>query len=186
MYGINDLKTGTKFIYNNQPHEVMTYQHSKTGRQGGVMRTKLKNLMTGAIFEHNFKGNEKFEPADVSQARAQFLYSDGTNFFFMDTSSYEQFEIKGDLIADKASFLKEGMECQLLKFEDRPLSIELPIKVVYEIKETEPGIRGDTAQGGSKPAVIETGAKITVPLFINQGDKVVVDTRDGTYVERAQ
>lgn len=185
MYGITDLKTGTKFLYNNEPHEVMTYQHSKTGRQGGVMRTRLKNLLTGAIFERTFRGNDKFEPADVSQGKAQYLYSDGQTYNFMDSESYEQFAIPQSVIGDATSFLKEGMECQFIRFDGRAIGIDLPIKVTYEIKETEPGIKGDTAQGGSKAAIIETGAKITVPLFINQGDKIVVDTRDGRYIERA-
>ncbi len=185
MYGINDLKTGTKFMYNGQPHEVMTYQHSKMGRQGGIMRTKIKNLITGSILERNFHGNDKFDPADVSKSKAQYLYTDGQNYHFMDNSSYEQFPISDQLLGESRQFIKEGMEVDLIKFEDQPIGIELPIKIIYEITDTEPGIKGDTAQGGNKSATIETGAKITVPLFINQGDKVVVDTRDGKYIERA-
>ena len=167
-----------------QPHEVLSYQHSKQARGGAVMRTKLKNMISGSIIDRTFRGSEKFEEADVARAKAQYLYSDGGKFIFMDNESYEQFEIGADLIGEKANFLKEGLEIELVKFEERAIGIDLPIKISFEVTETQPGIKGDTAQGGSKPATIETGAIITVPLFVNQGDKIVVDTRDGHYVER--
>ncbi|MBU0647968.1 elongation factor P [Patescibacteria group bacterium] len=185
MYGITDLKTGTKFILNREPHEVLSFQHSKKARGGGIMRTKLKNLITGAIFDKTFKGNDKFEPANVFRAKASFLYHDEQNFHFMDSTSYEQFTITTGIIGDKKNYLQEGMEVDLVKFDDKPIGIDLPIKITYEIIATEPGVKGDTAQGATKAATIATGASINVPLFINQGDKVVVDTRDGNYVERA-
>ncbi|MFA4931067.1 MAG: elongation factor P [Patescibacteria group bacterium] len=185
MYGITDLKNGTKFLLNGEPHEVLSYQHSKQARGGGIMRTKLKNMITGAIIDKTFKGSDKFDPAEVSRAKAQYLYLDGQNYVFMDNSTYEQFPIDQNIISDRANYIKEGMEIDLVMFDNKPIGIELPIKITYQITETEPGIKGDTAQGGTKQATIETGAKVQVPLFINQGDNIVVDTRDGRYVERA-
>lgn len=185
MLGLTDLKTGVKFMFEGQPHEVLSYQHSKQARGGAVMRTRLKNMITGSIIDKTFRGNEKFDSADVSREKAQYLYADGGKFHFMDNSTYEQFEISSDLIGEKANYLKEGLELELIKFEERAIGVELPIKITYEVTETQPGIKGDTAQGGSKPAIIETGATVTVPLFIDQGDMIVVDTRDGHYVARA-
>lgn len=185
MLGITDLKTGVKFIYNGEPHEVMSYQHSKTARAGAVMRTKLKNMITGSVIDKTFRGNEKFDEANVVREKGQFLYADQGKYNFMNMTSYDQYEIDSQIIGDRAQFLKEGMDVDVVKYEGRAIGVDLPIKVAYEIVETQPGVKGDTAQGGSKPAKIETGASITVPLFINQGDKIVVDTRDGSYVERA-
>lgn len=186
MLGINDLKTGTKILLNNEPHEVLNYQHSKQARGGGIMRTKLKNMVSGAIIDKTFKGNDKLEPAEVQRSKAQYLYQDADKYVFMDNGSYEQHPIGENIISEKVDFLKEGLEVDLVLFDSKPIGIELPIKVSYKITETEPGIKGDTAQGGTKTATIETGAKVNVPLFINQGDHIVVDTRDGRYVERAQ
>jgi len=185
MLGITDLKTGVKFIYNGEPHEVMSYQHSKTARAGAVMRTKLKNMITGSVIDKTFRGNEKFAEANVTREKGQFLYSDQGKYNFMNMSSYDQYEIDIQIIGDRAQFLQEGMDVDVVKYEGRAIGVDLPIKVSYEIIETQPGVKGDTAQGGSKPAKIATGASITVPLFINQGDKIIVDTRDGSYVERA-
>jgi elongation factor P len=185
MLGLTDLKTGVKFMFEGNPHEVLSYQHSKQARGGAVMRTKLKNMITGSIIDKTFRGSEKFDSADVTREKAQYLYADGGKYNFMDTTTYEQFELNADLIGEKSNYLIEGLELELIKFEDRAIGIELPIKITVEVTETQPGVKGDTAQGGSKPAVIQTGATVTVPLFINQGEKIVVDTRDGHYVTRA-
>jgi elongation factor P len=186
MLGLTDLKNGVKFMLDGQPVEVLSYQHSKQARGGAVLRTKLKNLITSAIFDKTFRGDERFEEAQVIRAKAQYLYKDDNAFYFMDSENYEQFEISHDLIGEKVNFIKEGMQVDLMKFDDRAIGIDLPIKVDYEVTETPPGVKGDTAQGGSKPAVIETGAKLNVPLFINQGERIIVDTRDGKYIGRAQ
>ncbi len=184
MLGITDLKTGVKFMLDGAPHEVLTYQHSKKARGGAVVRTKLKNMISGATIDKTFRGNEKIEEADVTRAKAQYLYSDGDKYHFMDNESYEQFEVDKEILGDKINYLKEGLDIELMKFEGRAIGVDLPIKVTYEVTETQPGVRGDTAQGGSKPATMESGVIVTVPLFVNEGDKVVVDTRDGSYVER--
>ncbi|HPN67726.1 MAG TPA: elongation factor P [bacterium] len=185
MLGLTDLKNGVKFMLDGQPHEVLSYQHSKQARGGAVLRTKLKNLISGAIIDKTFRGDERFEEAEVPRAKAQYLYKDGNIFYFMDSETYEQFEIPQEMIGEKIDFIKEGMQVELMKYEERAIGIDLPIKVEYEVTETPPGVKGDTAQGGSKPAVIETGATINVPLFINQGEKIMVDTRDGKYLGRA-
>jgi len=185
MLGLTDLKTGTKFLYNGEPHEVMSYQHSKTARAGAVMRTKLKNMITGSVIDKTFRGNEKFDEANVVREKGQFLYADQGKYFFMNMENYDQYEISGNILGEKANYLKEGMEVEVNKYEGRAIGVDIPIKVVFSISETQPGVKGDTAQGGSKPAKIETGAMITVPLFVNEGDKIVVDTRTGSYVERA-
>jgi elongation factor P len=185
MLGITDLKTGTAIVYNNDPHIVLKYEHSKQGRSGAVMRTKLKNLRNGATFDITFKGGDKFDEASLQRRQCSYLYKDGEDFAFMDSQNFDQFSLSGELIADKANYLKEGTEVQVLFFEDMPVSIELPIKMEFEIAHTEPGVRGDTATGGTKPATLETGLTITVPLFVKIGDIIRVNTVEGTYVERA-
>lgn len=186
MLGITDLKTGTGIVYNGDPHIVVKYEHSKLGRGGAIMRTKLKNLKTGASFDITFKGSDKFDEANLERRPCSFLYRDGASFAFMDSQSFEQFSLSADELGDKAHFLKEGVEVQVLFFEEKPVSVELPIKMDFEVTHTEPGVKGDTAQGGTKPATIETGATITVPLFVKIGDLIRVNTVEGTYVERAK
>ena len=186
MLGINDLKTGTTLVYEGSPHVVLKYEHSKMGRGGAVLRTKLRNLMTNSQFDITFKGSDKFEEATLNKQSCSFLYSDGNEYTFMDSSSFEQFSLKKEELGDKVNFLKEGGEVQVLFYEDKPVSVDLPIKMEFEVTHTEPGVRGDTATGGSKPATIETGATITVPLFVKIGDVIRVNTVEGTYVERAK
>lgn len=186
MLGITDLKTGVAIDMNGDPCVVLTYQHSKMGRGGAVLRTKLRNLKTSAVFDITFKGGDKFEEASLDRRLCSFLYSDGTIYSFMDSTSFEQYELKDDIVGDSKRFLKEGAELQILFYNDQPVSLDLPIKMDFEVTHTEPGIKGDTAQGGSKPATIETGAAITVPLFIKIGEMIRVNTVEGTYVERAK
>jgi elongation factor P len=186
MLGINDLKTGTTFVYEGAPHLVLRYEHSKMGRGGAVMRTKIKNLITNALFDITFKSSDKFDEATLEKRLCSFLYKDGNEFTFMDSTSFEQFNLSTEVLGEKVHYLKEGVEAQILFYEDKPVSLELPIKMEFLIAHTEPGVRGDTAQGGSKPATLETGATVTVPLFIQIGDLVRVNTVEGTYVERAK
>ncbi len=185
MLGINDLKTGTAIVYNDDPHIVLKYEHSKQGRSGAVLRTKLKNLRNGSTFDVTFKGSDKFDSADLQRRQCSYLYKDGSGYAFMDAQSFDQFSLSDDVIGEKGLFLKEGGEVQVLFFEEGAVSIELPIKMEFEIAHTEPGVKGDTATGGTKPATLETGATITVPLFVKIGDIVRVNTVEGTYVERA-
>lgn len=185
MLTINDLKIGTKCIYNGDPHVVVFSQHSKQGRAGAVLRSKLKNLLNGAIIEHTFAGAEKLEEAILETKKAQFLYGDEANFYFMDPATFEQFDIPKNQIADVAKFLKDGEEVDIIYYDNRAINIQLPIKMKFKITYTEPGFRGNTATNVLKPATIETGAEVRVPIFIKEGDQIVLDTRTGEYVERA-
>lgn len=186
MLSLTDLKVGKKILYKDEPHEVVSSELSKLGRGGSFMRTKLKNLKTGAIFEYTFKGNEAIYAADISSGQAQFLYSDSNDAFFMNEASYEQFSISREKIESELKFLKEGENVQILFFDGEALTVSLPIKLTLEVTYTEPGLKGDTVASSNKAAKLETGAQIQVPLFIKTGDLIVVDTRNGSYVERAK
>ncbi len=186
MLGITDLKTGVAIIYEGAPCVVLSYEHSKMGRGGAVLRTKLRNLRTNATFDITFKGSDKFDEAPLIKRACSFLYKDEDGFAFMDSATFDQFTIKAEIIGDKSRYLKEGTDIQILFFDDQPVSIDLPIKMEFEVTHTEPGVKGDTAQGGSKPATLETGATVTVPLFVKIGDVIRVNTVEGTYVERAR
>lgn len=185
MYGITDLKNNTKIELDGEPYVVTDCQHSKMGRGGAVMRTKLRNLRNGSVVSKTFQGNDKVKPASLATHEGQYLFSDGSSFTFMDTTSYEQTSIPESVLGSRAKFLKEGLTVELLEFKGAIIAVELPIKAEYEVRETDPGLKGDTVSGGSKPATLESGATVTVPLFIQIGDKVRVDTRTGTYLERA-
>ena len=186
MLGITDLKPGTFFIFEGQPHVMVSAEHSKLGRGGSILRSRIRNLKTGAIFDRTLKGNEQFDEADVTRQPMQFLYADAANATFMDMTSYEQVEIPAKVVADQTKFLKEGMDVQVVRWGDEALTVEVPIKVEYRITYTEPGYKGNTQSGTLKPATTETGAEVMVPLFINQGDTIVIDTRTGSYIERAK
>ncbi len=186
MLGITDLKPGTFFLFEGQPHLVVSAEHSKLGRGGSILRSRIRNLKTGAIFDRTFKGNESFAEADVTRESMQFLYADDAHATFMDMTSYEQVEIPAKVVVDQTKFLKEGMEVQVIRWNDQALAVELPIKVEYAVTYTEPGFKGDTQSNVMKPATIETGAEVQVPLFVKTSDRIVVDTRSGTYIERAK
>jgi len=184
MLTINDLKIGTKIIFNDAPYEVVFAQHSKLGRGGGILRSKIKNLIDGSTIEHTFAGAEKVEPAELETKQAQYLYHDETAFYFMDAINFEQFSLSPKQLGTTSKFLKEGGQVDILYFDDEPINLSLPIKIKLKITYTEPGFKGNTASTVQKPATTETGAQINVPLFIKEGDEIVVDTRTGAYVER--
>lgn len=186
MLGITDLKTGVAIELEGDPYVVINYQHSKMGRGGAVLRTKLRNLRTQAVVDITFKGSDKFEEAGLERRACTYLYAEGNSFAFMDSANFEQYSLSSDVVGDKSRFLKEGAEVQILFFQDEPVSVDLPIKVELEVTHTEPGVKGDTAQGGTKPATLETGATITVPLFVKIGDIIRINTVEGTYVERVK
>lgn len=185
MLGITDLKANTKIELDGEPFVVAEYQHAKMGRGGAVVRTKLRNLRTGAMVAKTFQGSDKVTPAKLSTRKGQYLFGEGASYTFMDTADYEQFTLDVKVVGDAAKFLKDGIEVDLLDFKGTVIAVELPIKVAYKVTETDPGLKGDTAAGGSKPAKLESGATVSVPLFIRVGDMVKVDTRNGQYVERA-
>ncbi|MEK7595740.1 MAG: elongation factor P [Patescibacteria group bacterium] len=185
MLNVTDLKNGTVFKEDKAPYLVLRYELIKLARQGAYIKVKAKNLLSGAVIERSWHSNLAVEEADISKKNAQYLYKDGNNFVFMDPKNYEQEYIAEGLIGDSAKFLKEGDTLQVLYYEDKPIAVELPLNSIFEVTYTEPGYKGDTASNTLKPATIESGAQIKVPLFINIGDKIKVDTRTGEYIERS-
>ena len=184
MYVIADLKPGRAVIVDGDPYLVTWSRFSKQGRQGGVMATKMKNLKTGAVIQKTFQGNDKLEPADVGFRRVQYLYSSGDAYTFMDLNSYDQFDLDADTIGSQSQYLVDGQEVDALVFEEKPIGIQLSSTVNLKVVETPPGVKGDTATGGTKFAELESGMKVSVPLFINEGDTVKVNTETGAYMER--
>lgn len=186
MLGMTDLKTGVVIDLEGAPHEVVKYQHSKMGRGGAVVRTTLKNLLTGNNIERTFRDSDKLLPADMQRSKAQYLYRQGGDFVFMDSTSFEQFNIPATTIGGSGEFLTEGLEVDLVLFNGQPINIQLPLKMKFQITYAEPAVKGDTANNPTKNATIETGTNVRVPMFVNQGDFILVDTRDGSYIERAK
>lgn len=185
MLNMTDIKTGKKIIWNNEPYAVLEYLHSKIGRGGAVMRTKLKNLLSGVIIDYTFQGAEKVEEAEISKSHAQYLYHEGDDFYFMDTVSFDQFSLSKEVLGDMTMYLVEGTEMSVLNWDGRPINVDPPVKVTLTVTDAPPGIKGDTASGGGKVVTLETGLQITAPLFIKVDDRVVINTEKGTYVSRA-
>ncbi|MFA5157692.1 MAG: elongation factor P [Patescibacteria group bacterium] len=185
MLSITDLKVGTKVIIDGDPYTVTFSQHSKQGRGGAVMRTKLKNLITGGVIDKTFQGSDKIDAAELSHKSAQYLYADNENAFFMDNTSYEQFELPAASITNELKYLAENSPVEIQYFKDKPISIDLPIKMTFEVTDAPPGVRGNSAGTVTKLVTINTGGQVAVPLFIKAGDKIVIDTRSNSYIERA-
>lgn len=185
MLGINEIKSGKSIVLNNEPFLVFYHEQSKMGRAGSVLRTKLKNLKTGTVLEKTFQGAEQVQEAEVSKSKAQFLYKENSDYFFMDNDSYEQFSISGEALGKLTQYLLEGTEVSLLSWNDSPINIELPVKMTFQVTETPPGVKGNTVSTGGKMATLETGFKISVPLFVSTGDKIIVNTETGEYASRA-
>ncbi len=184
MISTSDFKRGsTKILWNNEPWLVTEFQHVKPGKGGAFVRTKLKNLITGRILEETFRSGEKFAEPDLEKKQMQFLYADD-HYHFMDQQDFEQVSFDKKHVENVKKYLKEGEVYTVLIFKYKPIMIEPPLFMELEITETIPGVKGDTAQGGNKPATLETGLVVQVPLFLNEGDKVKVDTRDDKYIER--
>ncbi|MDD3486895.1 MAG: elongation factor P [Candidatus Moranbacteria bacterium] len=186
MLSISDIKTGKTISLNGNPYLVIFHQHSKMGRAGAVLRTKLRNLKTGAVMEKTFQGADKIEEAEIVKNKAQYLYQDGTDFVFMDTASYEQFSLPKSALGNLTDYLIEGTEVSLIIYNTAPINIELPIKMDFKVVEAPPAIKGNTADGGSKQVTLETGVKVNTPLFVKQGDVIRINTETGEYVERAK
>ena len=185
MISAGDFRNGLCFEMDDQVYQVVEVQHVKPGKGAAFVRTKYKNVKTGSVVERSFNPNEKFEQAQLTRQDMQFIYADGDLYYFMDQETYEQTPIHQDKIGDGIKFLKEEMVCKVVSYKGDIFQVELPITVVLEITECEPGVKGDTANNASKYATLETGAVVKVPLFVNQGEKIKVDTRTGEYLERA-
>lgn len=186
MLSVADIKTGVNLQIDGQPYTVTWNQFSKTARQGGNMKTKMKNLLTGSTVERTFSGAEKVEPAEINYKRAQFLYAAGDDYEFMDNESYEQMTFTSAQLGDTINYLQDGMEADIQYFNGNPINVQVKPKMIFEVTETEPGVKGNTAGNVTKDATLSTGLVIKVPPFINRGDKVVVNTLSGEYVERAK
>ncbi|WP_414042950.1 elongation factor P [Macrococcus animalis] len=184
MISVNDFKTGLTIEVENGIWRVIEFQHVKPGKGAAFVRSKLRNLRTGAIQEKTFRAGEKVGKAQIDNKRMQYLYASGDQHVFMDNESYEQLELPESTIEYELKFLKENMEVHIQMYEGETLGVELPNTVTLEVTETEPGIKGDTAQGATKQATVETGYALNVPLFVNQGDKLIINTTDGSYVSR--
>ncbi len=185
MIGVQDLRKGTTFIDDDgNLYKVLEYQHVKQGRGNATIKTKLRNIRTGGTIDKNFQSGGRVQDVRLDHHTAQYLYTDGETYHFMDTETYEQPAIPKEILGDAAKFLKENVTVELLTYDGKPIEVELPTAVDLKVIETAPGFKGDTASGGGKPAKLETGVAITVPFFVNVGDTVRVDTRTGEYVTR--
>lgn len=186
MISTNQFRNGTHIDVDGTIFKIVEFQHVKPGKGGAFVRTKLRRTSDGAVIDRTFRAGEKFRPVRTETRRMQFLYHDGTDAHFMDSETYEQLTIPEATLASALQWMKESDEVELLYIDEQPADVQLPSAIDLAVAETEPGLRGDTASGGgSKPAVLETGARVQVPLFIDVGDVVRVDTRSGEYVSRA-
>lgn len=187
MLSYNELKPGIYIIFNGEPYRVEAFEFLRMQQRKPVAKTKIRNLITGKILDRNFQQSDSFEEAEIERIKSRFLYSSRGEFWFSEIDNPKnRFNLKINIVAEAEKFLKPDLGITALKFKDKIINIELPIKVDYQVIEAPPAIKGDTAQGGAKVAVIETGAKISVPLFINEGDVIRVNTITGEYAERVK
>ncbi|HCY48679.1 MAG TPA: elongation factor P [Clostridiales bacterium] len=181
-----DFRKGVTFVYNNGVYVIVDFQHVKPGKGAAFVRTKIKNVMTGAVREETFNPSEKFELAHIEQKDMEYLYADGDIYYFMDSETYEQVPLNKDKVEDALQFLKENMVATIKFFKGEAFSVEPPNFVVLEVVKCEPAVAGNTATNATKPAEVETGYQIMVPMFVNEGDKIRIDTRTGDYMERVK
>lgn len=186
MISTSDFRKGLKIEINDEPFNIVEFQHVKPGKGNAFVRTRMKSLITGNVLEKTFKSGEKVAKPDLENKKVQYLYNDGENYIFMDMETYDQLEISGKQLGNATLFMQEQMETEVLFYKGEPIDIELPTFIEVDVVRTDPGVRGDTVSGATKPAEIETGATIQVPLFLNESDRIRVDTRTGTYVERVK
>ncbi len=185
MISTSDFKTGVTIEIDGDPFQIVDFQHVKPGKGAAFVKTKLRNLRSGSVTEKTFRAGEKLEKAPVERKEMQYLYNDGDSYVFMDNESYEQINVQEEKLGGAQKYLIENMNCTVAFYQGEIIALDVPNAVILEVVETEPGIKGDTATGGTKSAKLETGITIQVPFFVNQGEKIKVDTRTGHYVERA-
>ncbi|MFC2058967.1 elongation factor P [Chloroflexota bacterium] len=185
MIDATELRKGVAFEIDGQLYTVLDYQHIKMARGSAQVKVRLRDIRGGHTIERSFQSGEKFPRVRLEQRDAQYLYQDGSLYYFMDSESFEQTPLTSDKLGDALNYVKEGMTLLITKYGEETIGVEVPLIVDLEVAETGPGFKGDTAQGGTKPAKMETGITIQVPFFVNTGDVIRVDTRDGSYVERA-
>lgn len=185
MISAGDFRNGVTFDMDGQVVSIIEFQHVKPGKGAAFVRTKIRNVITGAVTERTFNPNDKYPVAYIERKDMQYLYNDGDLYYFMDPESFEQIPINRGVLGDSFKFVKENMECRILSYKGNVFGIEPPNFVELQVTKTEPGFKGDTATNATKPATLETGAEIKVPLFINEGEMIRIDTRTGEYMERA-
>lgn len=185
MYSTTDFRKGLKIEVEGTPYEIVEFQHFKPGKGGAMVRSKLRNILTGRIQDITFRSGDKVDRPDLETREMQFLYRDGADLIFMDLTSYEQLTMQAESTGGKDGFLKDGQQCKVLLYQGRPLDIDIPTSLVLEVTDTEPGAKGDTVSNVTKGATLETGIVIQVPIFVNTGDRVKVDTRTREYLGRA-
>lgn len=185
MISASDFRNGRTVIIDNEACQIIEFQHVKPGKGAAFVRTKYRKIISGSVIETSFKPEDKFDEAIIERSTAQYLYNDGDAYIFMDNETYEQTAIPNEEAADAMKFVKENEEVKLLAFQGKVFSIEPPISVVLEVTQTDPGFKGNTATNATKPAIVETGAQVMVPLFIETGEKIKIDTRTGEYSSRA-
>jgi elongation factor P len=181
-----DFRGGVRLLIEGEPFYIVEFQHVKPGKGGAFVRTKLKSYITGNVLDRTFRSGERFEEPNLEERDMQFLYATGDDYTFMDTETYEQLTFAKQQLGENADLLKENMIVKILIYEHRPIDVELPIFIELKVVDAEPGVRGDTASGGTKPAVVETGATIKVPLYLEVGTVIKIDTRTRAYVERVR
>ena len=184
MISAGDFRNGITIEYDNNVYQIIEFQHVKPGKGAAFVRTKLTNIQRGGVVEKTFRPTEKCPQARIDRKDMQYLYSDGDLFYFMDNENYEQIALNSEAVSDALKFVKENEMCKVCSHNGSVFSVEPPLFVELEITETEPGFKGDTATGANKPAIVETGAQVAVPLFVEQGDKIKIDTRTGEYLSR--
>ncbi|MBN1356338.1 elongation factor P [bacterium] len=186
MLDTSSFRNGLKIEYEGEPYIIVECQHVKPGKGVAFVKTRMKNLKNGAVLDVNFRSGDRVEKPDLESHEMQYLYKDGDLFYFMDIKTFDQKPLTEEQLGDSRKFIKENETVTVLFYRGNPISIELPVKVELRIVKSDPGIRGDTAQGATKPAVLETGAVVQVPLFVEEGEVIRVDTRTGEYIERAR
>ena len=184
MYSTTDFRNGLKIEIDGTPFEIIEFQHFKPGKGGAMVRTKLRNILNGRVLDNTFRSGEKVDRPNLESRDMQFLYHEGEQLVFMDMTTYDQMHMDAEATDGKANYLKDGQECRVLLYNEKPLDIEIPASLVLEVTETEPGAKGDTVSNVTKPATLETGVVIQVPIFVNIGDRVKVDTRTNGYLGR--
>ena len=185
MYGPTDLKKNTLITLDGQPYKVVEYSQKVMGRGGSIVNVKVKNLITGALLPKTFKGQEKIEPAEVTTRKVQYLYKDDEKFYFMDPETFEQYELLSDMVGDSKDFMRDGDEMEIQFYNGTPINLQLPKNIWLKVTYTENAVKGDTSTSITKDATLETGMEIKVPIFIEEGEIIVVSTKDGQYASRA-
>jgi elongation factor P len=184
MISTKDFRTGLKIEIDGKPFEIVEFQHFKPGKGGAMVRTKLRQMMTGQVLDKTFRSGEKVDKPDMTVTEMQYIFKDGDNFVFMDLETYEQMHVPGDNVGKEGGFIKEGDTVKVLLYNGELIGVDLPANVSLAVAQTDPGIQGDRVSNATKPATMETGLKVNVPLFINEGDVIKVDTRSGEYLGR--